>query len=128
MLNDAFVLGGIYSKHDFHFALSENADPIKNEQKAWKDIHGPAVEKIRAAAWPWQRRRFGVGKRLKVRVSSEKAKGMWLAFFQQVHRVLWENGIPRTCVRMRRERDEEQPASQTRAVCGNQRCLITRSK
>lgn len=105
MLNDAFMLGGIHSRYDFHFVLTGD------EVEAWKNIHDPAYKNIYNNAWFYQRLgfemykgkyfRYPVLKKLKVAVSSEQAKKMWLKFFREVDSVLWNerDKVPRVFAR-----------------------------
>ncbi|GAA6169036.1 hypothetical protein [Sessilibacter corallicola] len=103
-LNDAFVLGGIRKYQGFHFALNED------EQKVWHRLTTrPVVRRanpnpanrseIPAGIVAKHTEKFGGVKSEHIPYKELNVKETWLKLFQEVPRLLWENGNPRVFAR-----------------------------
>ena len=90
LLNDALMLGGIIGRQDFHLAL--NTD----EQVSWAQI---TSKHIGTADFQKRRAVFGAAVQGSLKPAPSREQELWLHFFQQVPRVLWENDRPRVFAR-----------------------------
>jgi hypothetical protein len=90
LLNDALMLGGIIGRQEFHFVL--NTD----EQAIWAQLTSKYIGKAEL-----ERRRavFGAAAKTPLKPALSSEQELWLRFFRQAPRVLWENNKPRVFVR-----------------------------